>query len=72
MSLHLHNCFQWLQMLQVQWMVMDDNDNGYLMMMTMIMMPFTFFAIWLETIDITAAEDKSIATTRKSGKRRRK
>lgn len=36
-SLHLHNCFQLLQMLQAQRMVMDDNDNGYLMMM----MPFT-------------------------------
>lgn len=39
-SLHLHNCFQLLQMLQVQWLVMDDN-NGY-MMMTMMMVPFTF------------------------------
>lgn len=38
-SLHLHNCFQLLQMLHVQWMVMDDNDNGYTMMM-MTMMPF--------------------------------
>lgn len=57
MSLHLHNCFQLLQMLQVQWMVTDDNDNGYMMM---IMMPFTFFMIWLQPIDITAAVDKSI------------
>lgn len=40
MSLHLQNCFQLLQMLQVQWMVMGDKDNGYLMMM--VMMPFTF------------------------------
>lgn len=44
-------------MLQVQWMVTDDNDNGYMMM---IMMPFTFFMIWLQPIDITAAVDKSI------------
>lgn len=43
-SAHLHNCFRLLQMLRVQWMVMDDNDNGYMIMM--MMMPF----IVLETL----------------------
>lgn len=56
MSLHLQNCFQLLQMLQVQWMVMDDKDNGYLM--KMMMMPFV---TWLKPIGITAAENKSTA-----------
>lgn len=42
-SRHLQNCFQLLQMLQVQWMVMDDKDNGYLM--KVLMMPFYVLVI---------------------------
>lgn len=45
MSRHLQNCFQLLQMLQVQWMVMDDKDNGYL---KVLMMPFMF--LWFRWI----------------------
>lgn len=43
MSCHPQNCFQLVQMLRVQWMVMDDEDNGYEMkaMMRMMMVPLT-------------------------------